>query len=120
MRRNPRDFLPLSGPALHILLALGGRALHGYAMMDAVESRVGPESPLLPGTLYSALARMEKQGLVKDADPENYEKRGGARRYYRATSLGRAVARAEMERLDALVEWARSDGLLPAGTGNVG
>ena len=119
MHGDPRSFLPLSGPALHILLALGDRALHGYAMMEEVDQRVGPDSPLLPGTLYSALARMERQGLVEDAEPELYEKRGGARRYYRATALGRAVLEAESRRLDALVAWARQDGLL-SGAGDAG
>ena len=105
------SFLPLSPPALHILLALGDGSKHGYAMMEEVDRRVGSSSPLLPGTLYTALARMEKRGLVEDARPEAYEKRGGARRYYRATPLGRAVLVAEMERLSALVRWAEQDGL---------
>jgi len=66
-----------------------------------------------PGTLYGALKRLLEDGLVEEAgeraDPEQRDER---RRYYRLTSVGRSVARAEAERLDALVRVARRKRLL--------
>ena len=64
---------------------------------------------ILPGTLYAALARMVDEGAGRrwrrgDDDPSG----GPPRRYYRRTSFGRAVARAESERLRALLDIARA------------
>ena len=59
------------------------------------------------------LKRLLEDGLVEEAgeraDPEQSDER---RRYYRLTSVGRSVARAEAERLDALVRVARRKRLL--------
>ena len=72
----------------------------------------GRES-ILPGTLYAALARMVDEGLVEVHDAPDDDPSGGpARRYYRRTSFGRAVARAESERLRALLDIARAQKII--------
>ena len=50
---------------------------------------------------------MVDEGLVEDASRGDDDPSGGPpRRYYRRTSFGRAVARAESERLRALLDIA--------------
>lgn len=117
MERRPRDpgeFLPLSPPVLNILLALGSNRLHPYGIMQEIDRRTGGKAVILPGTLYTSIARMLEQGLVEDApgrpDPEEDDAR---RRYYRITELGRRVAMAEVERLAALIRVAEEQELVP-------
>ena len=66
--RTVEDFLPLSTPMYHILLTLGARRMHGYAMMEAVETRSQGRISLLPGTLYNTLAKMLDVGLISEAN----------------------------------------------------
>ncbi len=105
---------PLSPPVFHVLLALGEDVLHGYAIMQRFEEITGGADQLLPGTLYVTLARMVKLGLIEAARPPAGDLSGGApRRYYRLTSRGRAIGRAESERLRRLVQVAEERSWLP-------
>ena len=72
----------------------------------------GGRESILPGTLYAALARMVDEGLVEERDGPDDPSGGPARRYYRRTRFGRAVARAESERLRALLDIARAQKIL--------
>jgi len=111
---DPRSFLPLSLPVFRILLALSDQTLHGYAIMQAFAEKTGGRERLLPGTLYSSLARMAEDGLVEELDPPRDQASGGPqRRYYRRTPLGKAVAAAEAERMRVLVDVARAERILP-------
>ncbi len=114
MTDDPERFLPLSPQEFQILLSLADRDRHGYGIMQEVEARTGGSMRLGPGTLYGAIKRMRGPGLIAEAEErvEGDERR----RYYRLTSLGRAVAVAEAARLAALVEAARGKRLLPEGT----
>jgi DNA-binding PadR family transcriptional regulator len=106
--KDPSTLLPLKQSIYRVLLALpDGELLHGYAIMQAVSDMTQGRETILPGTLYAALARMVDEGLVELRDaPEDDASGGPARRYYRRTSFGRAVARAESERLRALLHIA--------------
>lgn len=93
----------------HVLLALAGGPLYGYAIRDAVadESR-GTVDPRA-GTLYRVLARLLTSGLVTEARPDHPPPPhpGHARRYYRLTAAGKRALAAEARRLQgttALVE----------------
>lgn len=111
---DPRDLLPLSPPVLNILLILGTRSLHGYAIMHELREATGGRETLFPGTLYSSIARMVSQGLVEEAPaPEGVNSGGPRRRYYRCTEFGRRAARAELERMGGLIDLGRSTLLLP-------
>jgi DNA-binding PadR family transcriptional regulator len=111
---NPRSLLPLTPAVLHVLLALAGEERHGYGIMREVEDRSGGEVRLGPGTLYGAIKRMLADGLIEESDerpdPVIDDRR---RRYYRITDFGRRVAGAEAERLQDLVNVARTRKLLP-------
>ena len=76
-------------PSLYILVSLSNGPKHGYAIMTDVEQMTG--SPLGPGTLYGALARLERRGLIEALEPEE------RRRPYRLTGLGATVLRARLE-----------------------
>ena len=106
---RPDDFLPLSTPVLHILLAIGGGRLHGLGIIEAIEAKSEGRAVILPGTLYVTLNRMVDDGLVAEAErPEGADAR---RKYWAVTDLGRAVVSAEMERMRVLMEVARRDAL---------
>ena len=92
-------------PSLHILVSLSEGPKHGYAIMTDVEAITG--SPMGPGTLYGALARLEQRGLIEALEPVD------RRRPYQLTGLGEATVRAQLERLQA---FART-GLTRLGSG---
>lgn len=113
--RDPRDLLPLNTSVFRILLALGHDRMHGYAIMQTIEDKTGGREKLLPGTLYQSIARMVDEGLVEEIAPPKHVSSGGPqRRYYRRTSFGTQVARAESERMKALLDVAVADGILGA------
>jgi DNA-binding PadR family transcriptional regulator len=98
----------LSGPALHILLALGTEAKHGYAIMQDIADRSGGRLRILPGTLYSTIKRMLAEELIEEVDaPARAASDDSRRRYYRVTRAGRAAAEAETRRLALLVKLGR-------------
>ncbi len=99
--------LPLTPVVFHILLAVSERALHGYRIMQDVNSRSGDRVGLGPGTLYGAIQRMEDAGLLEKAEPPSGEKVERRRRYYQMTELGRGALLGETERLEALVALVR-------------
>ncbi len=84
-------------PSLYILVSLSGGPKHGYAIMTDVEAISG--SPMGPGTLYGALARLEKRGLIEALEPED------RRRPYRLTGLGATTLKVQ---LDGLAGFART------------
>ena len=102
------------GPALwlsaveeDILTLLVGRELYGLAIIEASQSAVGGARALRIGSLYTALYKMEKKGLVRSWwGSETPEKRGHARRrYYTATGLGAEVLAATQLRRHQLAQW---------------
>lgn len=107
-QKEPAALLPLKQSVYRILLCLpDGELMHGYAIMQALSEMTAGRERILPGTLYAALARMEDDGLVEAEEAADDDVSGGPRRrYYRRTKFGRAVARAESERLRALLDIA--------------
>jgi DNA-binding PadR family transcriptional regulator len=105
--------LPLPPATLHILIALTEGERHGYAIILDVEERTGGELRMSAGTLYRSVARMVEQGLVSEVTRRRSREDDERRRYYRITSLGTAVARAEVRRLSQMVEMAAARGLKP-------
>lgn len=111
--REPWALLPLTPAVLHILLALAGSELHGYAIMQEVARLTDGRLRLGPGTLYRSIRGMLEEGLIEEAaerpDPALDDER---RRYYRLTDFGQRVGQAEMERLARLVDVAQARRLL--------
>lgn len=90
---------------MHILLALGADALHGYAIMQGIDERSGGEIRILPGTLYSTIKKMLAEGLVEECPPpRDADSDDARRRYYRVTKQGKAAAQVETGRLALLVK----------------
>jgi DNA-binding PadR family transcriptional regulator len=106
--------LPLLPATFHILVALADEDRHGYAIIQDVAARTDGSIRLSPGTLYRSIQRMLEDGLIVETDerpsPEDDDER---RRYYRLTTLGASVAKAEAARLMDLVRMARARGLAP-------
>ena len=106
----------LTEPQYFILAALMDGPLHGYGIIKAAEQATDGRLRIAVGTLYGALERMERAGLVAAGDEEIVD--GRARRYYRLTedgaeALGREALR--MEQAAALVRGrARGTGVAPA------
>ena len=95
----------LNQPALHILLALGADAMHGYAIMQGISERTDGQIRLLPGTLYSTIKRLLTDDLLEECDPPpGADSDDARRRYYRVTRKGRAAAEAETRRMAMLVK----------------
>jgi DNA-binding PadR family transcriptional regulator len=108
------SLLPLPPATFHILLALSDEDRHGYGIIQDVAARTRGKLKLSPGTLYRSIQRMQEQGLIIETRerpaPEEDDER---RRYYRITSFGNAVAKAEARRLTQLVKMARAKGFAP-------
>jgi DNA-binding PadR family transcriptional regulator len=67
-------------PDLLILTSLAGGPKHGYAIMVDVKAMTGVR--LGPGTLYGAIPRLERAGLIEPVESED------RRRPYRLTGRG--------------------------------
>ena len=72
---------------LLVLAALAAGPAHGYAVVETVRARSAGAFDLAEGTVYPALYRLERQGLLEsswsDAEPRR-------RRIYRLTRRGRS------------------------------
>jgi DNA-binding PadR family transcriptional regulator len=113
-RAEIEALLPLPLATFHILLSVAEQERHGYRIIQDVAARTGGELRLSAGTLYRSIQRMLEDGLIEEVRerpaPELDDER---RRYYRITSFGTAVARAEVRRLAELVKLARARGWAP-------
>jgi len=99
---------PLPSAAFHILLSLAGQDLHGYGIMRQVAEQTGGRMRLGPGTLYSSIQSLLEERLIEEIEPLADKKLGDERRrYYRLTTAGRQLARAEADRLADLLRIAR-------------
>ncbi len=109
--RKPRKLL--TPTQLHILLALADGKRHGYAIKQEVERRTDGTLNLGPATLYDGIQRLEGAGWIAEVAAAGDEATpGSARRYYRITRSGRAEMKQELDRLAAIVDQARSAGML--------
>lgn len=112
--RDPHRFLPLTPAVFHIMLALAGAEGHGYGIMLVVERLTNGRLNLGPGTLYRSIKRMLVDDLIEETkDVHDADEDDERRRYYRLTRFGLEVARAEAQRLEALVIAAGERKLLP-------
>ncbi len=78
-------------PALLILVSLADGAKHGYAIMEDLVNQFGVR--LGAGTLYAALARLERRGLIEPLPSED------RRRPYRLTEAGTVALRRQLDSL---------------------
>jgi DNA-binding PadR family transcriptional regulator len=87
-RNVVEDEKQYSDPPLLVLASLANGPKHGHAMIEDIVGLCGTR--LGPGTLYGAIARLEKQGWIAPMAPEE------RRRPYRITAEGTRVLRARL------------------------
>ena len=93
MSTPERDVLRRAGEAsVLVLISLADGPKHGYALIQDVRQFAGVE--LGPGTLYGALDRLERLGLIEPLPAEE------RRQPYRITAPGTAALRAHLDALE--------------------
>ncbi len=97
VRRKPGRLLPLEQKILAAAIDLqrsGDGQLHGYAVAKHIQTGVGARSLTSHGTLYKALSRLHRAGLLtsewEDAEVAAGESRP-PRKLYTITGLGEEV-----------------------------
>lgn len=105
-KRDVDSYLPLTPIALEILLSVAAEERHGYDILLSVERRTEGRLSPNPGTLYRAIDRLVREGLL-----DAFERRSGTpkemRKVFRLSRLGKRVVAAEAERLADQVGAAR-------------
>jgi len=117
VKSRPEAFLPVKDLVFRILLVLADGERHAADLSRALdESSAG--AGVLPGHFYRTVDRMLDEGLIDESDNPSAPRLPRATRgvpptrFVQLTALGRAVARAETDRLEALVLRSRSARLL--------
>jgi DNA-binding PadR family transcriptional regulator len=92
-----------------ILTALASGSRHGYGIITDVEEISTGRVRLRAGTLYTALDRLQSEGLIESGREEIVDNR--LRRYYRLTGAGaqRLAEEADRLRSNARVAMSRLD-----------
>ena len=96
----------MAQPMFWILTVLAGGRRHGYEIMRETANSSAERVLLKPTTLYAALERLEKDGLIA-ADGQEVVN-GRARRYYQLTDEGAKQLASEVELLERAAQAARS------------
>jgi DNA-binding PadR family transcriptional regulator len=108
----PSSLSDLTPIAFEVLLSLVDRPQHGYGIKLDVERRTVGEVILGSGTLYQAIHRLEREGLIAETRPQGRpDSRRG--RSYRLMPAGRAAVDAHLRRMSRVVDDARARRLLP-------
>ncbi len=84
---------------LLILISLADGPKHGYAMIADIQEIANVK--LGPGTLYTALSRLETQGLIAAVESDD------RRKPYRLTANGRAELSAQLAGMEGLAATAQ-------------
>ena len=97
---------PLTPASFWILTALADERRHGYDIMREAAEVSGGAVELKITTLYAALERLDRQGLIRPDGEEIVE--GRARRYFRVTDQGVDALTAEIAALERMALAARA------------
>lgn len=106
-----RIYNQLPQVAFSILLALSLKPRHGYEIMKQVEEDSNGKIKLAPGTLYGSIKQLREQGLVRELEGTN----GDRRRSYCLTDKGLRALTEELEYYNASVQLARYRQILQVG-----
>ncbi|HEY7451716.1 MAG TPA: PadR family transcriptional regulator [Candidatus Limnocylindria bacterium] len=90
-QKTSEELSPFAAPALTVMAALADGPKHGYAIMQDAERLTG--QAMGPGTLYAALARLERRGLIEALPADD------RRRPYRLTALGATTLQAHVDQM---------------------
>lgn len=92
-----RKYLPLTESTAYILLALT-EPLHGYGVMQKVETMSEGTVKIGPGTLYGAFSNLEKEGLIVKVDEVK------RRKSYGLTEKGKTLLKEHIRRIEILAQ----------------
>jgi DNA-binding PadR family transcriptional regulator len=91
--RDSADVLRRAGDAsVLVLISLAGGPKHGYALIQDIRELAGVD--LGPGTLYGALDRLERLGLIESLPAQD------RRHPYRVTEPGAAALRVHLDAIE--------------------
>ena len=93
------DLGRFADPSLLILTSLSDGSKHGYAIMTDIAGFSGVR--MEPGTLYGALARLERRGWVRPLDTAE------RRRPYQITAAGQEILAEQVTSMQQIVQVAR-------------
>ena len=88
-------YVLMTETGFYILLCLR-EEMHGYSIVQKVETMTDGAVRLSPGTMYGSLSKMEKDGLIRFVREEE------KRKLYHITPLGLEVLELEMGRIERL------------------
>jgi DNA-binding MarR family transcriptional regulator len=101
-------FLPLRPVAFAVLAALADQPRPGIEVLEHINTTVSRRPILGPGTLYRLMRELRQTGLITRTPPRADRGPVDERQaHHELTPLGRAVFRAEVERLTRTMALAR-------------
>jgi DNA-binding PadR family transcriptional regulator len=101
--------------ALFILASLARGELHGYGIARDVDELSEGQVKLTAGTLYGALNRLTREGLIAQSREQVVD--GRRRRYHRLTDAGEAALAEETARMRATAAALSARSATAAGRG---
>jgi DNA-binding PadR family transcriptional regulator len=107
------SLVPLTPRVLLILWALAEGPQHGYRVLKIAEELGRGLVSIGPASLYESINTLRNRGLIEHTKaPPDADRDDARRRYFRLTTRGRALLRAEANRLAALGEDLRRAGFV--------
>ena len=102
---NQRYLPEITPIEFQILFSLLFADQHGLGLIQDIARRTQDEIFLSPGTLYNALKRMYKSGLIGEGEeiPPAEDGNADRRRYYRLNKSGFEALQNELERMQFLI-----------------
>jgi DNA-binding PadR family transcriptional regulator len=91
----------MSDPTLLVLASLADGDKHGYSMMEDIERFAGVR--LGPGTLYGAIARLERRGWIRPAKSSAARSGNDRRQPYTLSAEGRRHLEEQLADLNQIV-----------------
>lgn len=85
---------------LYVLMCFYEKPTFGTEIVETIKRWSDNEVLMGPGTLYTILARFEKDGLIKEIKVE------GRKRTYKITDLGKTIYESEVQRLEKVIKVA--------------
>jgi len=118
MTDRPKAPFRMTPVVFHVLLALADEESHAYQSMKDVPERSGGAVEIGPGSLHYTLGKLLETGMIEESDGPEDPEDDARRKYYRLTTHGRAILRAEASVLADIVAFARDRDLISeSGTG---
>ena len=97
-----RIYVPMTESGFYILYCLQ-TPQHGYGISQQVRNMTGGAVSISAGTMYGALSKMEKDGLIRFHSEED------KRKLYQITEQGREVLEIEKARIERLYRNSRGE-----------